>query len=146
MKKSDNTPNVLFNASVILAGLKSPAGGSGVLLKRGKIGIINAFASEIILDEVARNISKIGTTKSTHKKSLKGVFIEISLAPESKRVNKYKGRMLDVGDAHLFATAVDLKVDYLVSLDKKHVLSLKKKFRKPKIVNPGEMIEILSGD
>ena len=58
-------------------------------------------------------------------------------------VKKYKSIVTDFDDAHLIASAQELKVDYLVSLDKKHILALKRKFKVAKIVNPGELIEIL---
>ena len=56
---------------------------------------------------------------------------------------KFKKIVQDVGDIHLFTSAKDLKVDYLVSLDKKHVLSLKNKVKIFKVVSPGELIHLL---
>ena len=47
----------------------------------------------------------------------------------------------DFGDIHLFESAESLRVDYLVSLDKKHVLSLARKVKSFKIVSPGGLIE-----
>lgn len=143
MKKPKKPLKVLFNASVILSGLKSPSGGSGVLLKWSREGVIDAIVSELIINEVAKNISKLRISKPNYKEMLKRSFIEVSPPPDVRQVRKYKNIVSDFGDAHLFASAQELKVDYLVSLDKKHVLSLKKKFRKPKIVNPGELIETL---
>ena len=143
MKESKKTPKVLFNASVILSGLKSPSGGSAVLLRWSKEGVIDALVSELIINEVAKNISKLKVTKSAYKRKLKGIFAEVSPPPNAKLVKKYKSIVTDFDDAHLIASAQELKVDYLVSLDKKHILALKRKFKVAKIVNPGELIEIL---
>jgi putative PIN family toxin of toxin-antitoxin system len=141
--KKAKSPKVLFNASVILAALHSPRGGSGLLLKWAKQGKLEAFASEVILDETIRNLSKLKVTKKVFKKNLKGVFTDILPPPDKKNVYKYRKDIKDIGDAHLFATADEVKADFLVSLDKKHVLSLKNRFKKPKIVNPEELIMIL---
>ena len=143
MKKVKKAPKVFFNASVILAGLHSPKGGSGALLDWSKKGQVQAFTSEIVIDETIRNLTKIKVSKKIFKERLKGVFKGIA-APSSKRgAGRFSKIVVDMGDAHLFRSAKKLKVEYLVSLDKKHVLSLKSKFKKPKIINPGELIEIL---
>ncbi|MFV1917356.1 MAG: hypothetical protein ACC618_02680 [Patescibacteria group bacterium] len=71
------------------------------------------------------------------------MFKDISAPPSKRSVDRFSKVVVDTGDARLFATGKELKVDYLVSLDKKHVLSLKSKLKKLKIVNTGELIEIL---
>ena len=43
---------VLFNASVVLAGLRSKNGASGELLRLVKIGKIDGLISQIIFDEI----------------------------------------------------------------------------------------------
>ena len=142
MRDKSRPPKVLFNASVILAGLHSPKGGSGVLLAWSKEDKIHAFTSEIVIDETNRNLIKIGVSKRLFRKRLKSVFKDISAPPSKRDVGRFSETVVDIGDAHLFATARELKVDYLASLDKRHVLSLKGKFKKPRIVNPGELIEL----
>ena len=56
---------------------------------------------------------------------------------------KYKKIVKDVGDTHLFTSAENSKVHYLVSLDRKYILSLSKKIKKFKIITLGELIEKL---
>lgn len=51
--------------------------------------------------------------------------------------------MIDQGDSHVLASALELDVDYLVSLDKKHILALKNKIKKFAIASPKELIEKL---
>src|SRR3989344_373752 len=111
------TPIIFFNASVILAGIYSPKGGSAKILKYAKLGKIKGLISEIVFNEVIRNSSKI---------------------------RKYEEVVTDIGDTHLIASAKSYSADFLVSLDKKHILILKNKIRKPKIVTPGELIEVIS--
>lgn len=140
-KKSKNLI-VFFNASVILAGLKSPKGGSAKLLSWSGQNKIEGIVSELILDEAGRNLKKLFLSKRTLKNKISA--FKIRLAPKVSLVNKYKRRVIDYGDAHVFASAEEAEADYLVSLDKKHILVLKHKIRKIKIVSPKELIEDLS--
>ena len=80
-KVKNSRPRVFFNASVILAGLKSPRGGSAKVLFWAKNGRIKGFASEIVIDEVKRKLEKLRLKKEqleTIKQSIK-----TTPAPES---------------------------------------------------------------
>lgn len=142
MKKSKKRLRVFFNASVILSGFRSPKGGSAKLTEFAKekkiIGIIN----EIVINEVLRNIHKTGIEAAKAKEILTTSFL-IVVAPDEKRFGYFKNISLDEGDIHLFTSAKQVKVDFLVSLDKKHVLSLQNKVKEFKIVSPKELIEFL---
>lgn len=126
-------PKVLFNASVIIAGHFSPNGGSGKLLSWVKSEKITGIISETILDEAKRHLEKY-----------QPVFETVAPAPNVNLVKKYQEIVLDPGDAHLLASAEEIAADFLVSLDKKHVLCLQDKIKKPQIVSPKEFIETLS--
>jgi len=144
-KKQKNLKiKVLFNASVVLSGINSPKGGSAVLLNLVKTKKIKGIISEIILDEILRHSSKFNLSrKEVTGYSLK-VFGEISSAPTENEVKKYFKTVIDVGDAHILASCEKEKVDFLVTLDKKHLLILKGKVKGLKIVTPGEFITYLS--
>jgi len=143
MKKVKLCPRVLFNASVILAGLKSPFGGSAKLLDWCQKKKIKGIISEIILDEVIRNLPKIKMEKRKCQKIILG-FEKIYPSPDIFNVQKYKRIVIHYGDAHLLASAQETKADFLATLDKKHLLILKNKIKKPGIVSPGQLIEKLS--
>lgn len=135
---------VFFNASVVLAGFKSPKGGSGKILSWAKKGKIKGLISEIILDEVLRNASKIGFDKLVLERKIKEIF-QIKVAPEEGIVNYYGNIVIYFGDAHVLASSEQAKTEYLVSLDQKHILILKDKIKGFKIVTPGELIQGLRG-
>lgn len=143
MTKKTKTPLVFFNASVILAGLASPEGGSAKLLNWIKEGKIIGIISEIVLDEATRHADKIGLKKEQAERRILEFFNHPSPAPESSTVENFKGVVIDFGDSHLLASCFEGKADFLVSLDKKHLLVLKK-VRKLKIVSPKQLIERLS--
>mgnify|MGYP001571362259 CR=1 FL=1 len=144
MVKKSKSLKVFFNASVILAGLHSPRGGSAKLLTWAKKRKISGIASEIILDEVLSRCGKINITKNEVNRKLQSVLSEITPPPKRSTVDAFKKIVVDVGDAHVLASGKETKADYIVSLDKKHILVLKGKFKNPKIVSPGELIEIIS--
>lgn len=137
-------PKVFFNASVILAGLKSPAGGSSKVLGWSKNHKIDGVISEIIADEAARHAARINITPTYIQLTMKGIFSQIQTAPRKENVAKFVKIVIDPGDAHVLASCYKTKANYLVTLDKKHLLILQKKIKWMKIVSPGELIKILS--
>jgi len=142
-KPKDLKEKVFFNASVVLAGLRSPAGGSARLLFLSKKQKITGIISEIILDEVIRHASKIGLKKSRTDLLAKSIFKHIEKAPNPVTVKKCQKLVIDPGDAHVLASCQEVKTRFLVTLDKKHLLILRKKIKWVKIVSPGELLEIL---
>lgn len=134
----------LLNASVILAGLKSPSGGSGKILSWVKQARIKGVISEIILDEVLRNSQKIGLSEEQTSQIIEKKSIQIIREPKEKSAEKFKKIVINVGDTHVLASSQEQKVDFLVTLDQKHLLALKDKVKIFKIVTPGQLIERLS--
>lgn len=136
------SPVVFFNASVLLSGIASLTGGSAKLLSWVKKGRIVGLVSEIIVDEAARNVSKLEITPERFT----GVLhtFRIDSAPEKTVVTRFEKYVVDAGDAHVLASASEANTDFLVTLDKKHLLVLQNKIKDIQIVSPGELIEKLS--
>ena len=135
-------PRVFFNASVILAGFNSPTGGSGPLLKWVKEKKIKGVISEIVLAEALRHAEKIGWEEKKMEQTVLAIFQQVLPAPKIQEVEIWKKVVSDWGDAHLLASAIKENCAFLVSLDKKHILSLKEKIKKITIVSPGELLTI----
>jgi conserved hypothetical protein TIGR00305 len=142
MKNLKRKPIVFFNASVILAGLKSPNGGSAKLLNWVKENKIIGIISETVIEEVLKNTNKISLTKEKALKLISQIFLIVK-SPNKKYFPVFKNIVLDEGDIHLLVSAKNVKANFLVSLDKKHILSLKNKIKDFKIVSPKELIEFL---
>lgn len=132
MKKTKK-PIVLFNASVIISAIYSSKGGSAKLLRWVKERKIIGIVSELIFDEVRQHVISPLVEK---------IFI-ITTSPSEETITIYKKIVLDDGDGHILASAKELEVHYLVTLDKKHLLSIKNKVKDFKIVSPKELIEML---
>lgn len=144
MKKTSIAPLVFFNSSVILAGLASPAGGSAKLLNLVNEEKLRGIISEVILDEVTRRANKINFTSDQAGEATLKIFKYILSPPKLSSVNKFSKIVSDPGDQHVLASASEANVNYLVSLDKKHILVLESKIKKFIICSPKELIEIIS--
>jgi len=140
---------VFFDASVIIAALLSPTGGSSMLLQYIKTGTIIGITSQTALEEVLEEDKPKKLKRSREEIgefiAHSGLIIRESIT--TKEIAFYKDDV-DEEDAHLFAGALLTKCTYLVSLDKKHVLrpDIKKKFFPLRIVTPKELLEEISGD
>lgn len=143
MRKNKLPPRVFFNASVIIAGLNSPSGGSAKLLKQAKQKQIIGIISEIIMDEVLRHSDKLGKSKAEIEKDVKKIFPSISPAPYATEVEKWQKIVLDAGDAHVLASTKESKSKFLVTLDQKHLLMLQNNVKEYCIVSPKQLIEHL---
>lgn len=135
-------PRAFLNASVILAGLYSPSGASARILTLIKSGEINGCISEVVLQEALRHANKVKMTANEVEKAIMKYKIEIRPAPQ-KLVKRYEKISIDPGDIHLFTSAQNENCQYLVSLDKKHVLALVSLVKEFRIVSPGELLKKL---
>lgn len=132
---------VLFNASVVLAGLRSANGASGSLLQMIKSNKINGLISQLILDEVIRHADKINLDQNTARQKAENIFgSNISPAPLEQNVETYSSKVSDPGDAHVLASYKEENCDALVTLDKKHLLILQGKIKGINIFSPGEFL------
>ena len=135
-----NKPLVFFNASVIIAGILSPKGGSAKVIGWVKRGKIHGIISEIIFNEVLKNADKINKSEEVVANDILKFKFLIVKAP-NKLDAKFEKIALDPGDIHVLTSALQSKVKYLISLDAKHILSLSNKVKDFKIVTPGQLIK-----
>jgi predicted nucleic acid-binding protein len=137
-----NKPLVFFNASVVIAGVLSPRGGSARVINWVKNGKIQGVISEIIFNEVLRHSEKINKSEEVLASEILKFNFMIVKAP-SRLDSKFEKIVLDLGDVHVLTSALRSKVEYLITLDAKHILSLSSKVKDFKIVTPGQLIKEL---
>jgi predicted nucleic acid-binding protein len=101
------------------------------------------FVSEISIEESRRHLKFLKCTKRDLSVLLAKYVDEVLVAPTLKEIRDCKNIFSDEEDLYLIATSRKIDAHYLVSLDKKHVLSQAKKIKRPKILSPGEFIKIL---
>lgn len=140
MIKKAKKLRVLFNASVILAGVRSLSGASGTLLRMVEKEAVTGVVSELIFDEAARHADKIGMSRIQMEERVWQIFGDIGSAPTEESVTIQKKFVIDPGDAHILATYNQERCDVLVTLDKKHLLVLQGKVRGMQILSPGQFL------
>lgn len=133
---------IYLDASVIIAAMLSPTGGSAKLIQFVRLGAVAGITSQTAIAEIEENALKIGKTSSETRQ-----FIFNNRIIVRKRINKteeepYQG-LVEEEDIHIVAGAKLTKCDYLVTLDKKHLLKdeVKKLVKPLKVVNPKEYLE-----
>ena len=132
---------VFLDASVVIAALLSPGGGSAKLIWFVKEKLIVGIVSQTVIAEVETNSAKIGINKGQIDDFIQDNNILVRRKISPSEIEPYLGKV-DLEDAHLIAGSRLTKCKYLVTLDKKHLLreDIKRKFRPLKIVSPKEML------
>lgn len=132
---------IFLDASVIITAMLSQSGGSAKVIKLGQLGDWAQITSQTVIDEVYDHTQKINKTKDEINQFIKNNDILVR-----KRVTKleaeYLAGLIDSTDAHLIAGAKLTDCDYLITLDKKHLLKedIKNRFKPLKIINPEEVL------
>lgn len=135
---------VYFDASVIIASLLSPTGGSSLLFQYIKLGKITGITSQTAIDETLEEDKpkRIKRSKEEIEQFIahSGLIVRESITLEE--IAPYQN-LIDVEDAHLIAGAKLTRCTHLVTLDKKHLLreDIQKRFLPLHIVSPKELLE-----
>lgn len=135
---------VLLDASVIITGIHSKLSASQIILQLSQKGKIKAFVSSIILNEVVRNLNQKFPEKILRdflRYLPKSNFKKIQFRDESE-ILKFQDKTAQK-DIHVLAAAHKAGVNYLITLDKKHLLSLKSDDLPFIIITPGEFINLM---
>ncbi len=119
----------LFDTNVLYSALVRPRGSAEILLRLAAAGKFELWVSSCVLNELAEILHRPKARKELGRsytkaqlldalEALAGAFFNIGDAPPVEIVEG------DARDDHLIGAAVYAQVDYLVSGDKKHILSL----------------------
>lgn len=124
---------VFLDASVIIAAILSPEGGSSEVIKRREQAGLSLITSENIIEEVFSKTSKIKKSEQEIKQ-----FIYNSEIIVREKID-------DASDLHVVAGAKITKCLRLLTLDKKHLLkpAIKGRFKPLLIVSPEEFLHEL---
>lgn len=137
---------VFLDASVILAGMASPLGGSGFLLQAARKKKIILIATPLIINEVNRHLTKLKLQSKQLKTLLNRRIIRLVKDPDETIIARCRRLTGDPDDAHVLAGAILANVNFLLSLDKKHVLTkrVKKHLSPIRVLSPKQFWQSLS--
>lgn len=137
---------VLIDASVLIAAIINPRGGLAVIIELVKGQIIKGFLTKSIVQETVRNLNNKRPTEELGQglKLILDLKSCITENPTSEQVEK-ASKIIDLKDAHVVAAAFASKVDFLVTLDKKHFFTdyLNQANLPFKIIVPGDLLSIV---
>lgn len=135
---------VFLDSNVIISGLFSDKGSPRIILDLLSLGlpVISGVTGEYNIIEIERNLSKkMPDVLPVYRKYLKLLKLEIVPLPLSADVNKLSGHTSDK-DRPVLASAINGKVDFLVTGDKKGFLKLKGNYPF-RILSPSEFLDIV---
>lgn len=137
---------VYFDASVIIASILSPTGGSSELFRLVNRGIIKGITSQTVVEEILEKDKpqKLKKSKEELKQFIGSSGLLVRKGITSEEIMVYKD-IVEIEDAHLVAGANLTRCEYLVTLDKKHLLrqDIQKRVLPLQILSPKELIEAI---
>jgi predicted nucleic acid-binding protein len=134
---------VFLDSSVIVAGMGSETGASGVVLDLCQAGLMVPVISKQVVIETDRAISaKLPLLTEKLRNYFRAVRFVMVEDPPAEKVRQ-AAHKVHVKDAPILAAAQIANADYLVTLDKDHFLDVREHVRfVPPVVTPGELLRL----
>lgn len=118
--------SVFLDSSVFVAAVLSSTGGSFRILKEASDNKIKVLTSLYVQEELNRVLKdKYPQSQDRFSQLIKFAQVSIKPNPQAKQVQKYFD-IIHPEDAPILAAAIRDRVDFLITLDKKHFLNIKK--------------------
>lgn len=118
---------IFLDASVVVSATLSPDGGSAVIFGLASKGIIQLVLTERVFRE-----ARLGIKRKYNEQRLADLYTllvpyrdSIKPTPTQKEQQRFLELIEDPHDCHVLAGAVKHKVEFLITLDKKHFLTEK---------------------
>lgn len=115
---------LFFDASVLIAGARSPTGGSALLLEACRRGGFHAVVSHAVLVEVQRNLRRDAPPEA-HERfryDLATISWDLVPTPADDAIQAY-ARWIASKDAHVLAAALAAPCEFLLTLDRRDFLT-----------------------
>jgi predicted nucleic acid-binding protein len=124
MIKIDRHTTLFFDASVLVAGAHSREGGSALLLEACKLGGFAAQASYLVLLEALNTLKRGFPERSQRRLAeyLAAIDWDLLPVPSREKLDEYAA-LIDPKDLHVLAAAVVGKSQFLLTLDRRHILA-----------------------
>lgn len=136
-------PLVFLDASCWIAATLSPTGGAGKIVELASLGCLAVVVSPVVIGEVLKTLYEKFGQKELEDFVSSLVIPEFysTLRPSNEECEAWS-EVTDVNDCHVLAAALSSGCDFLVTLDKRHLLTnpVKNKFISP-VLSPGEFLD-----
>jgi predicted nucleic acid-binding protein len=129
---------VFLDASVLVAASHSPSGGSAVAIEVCQGRRFRAAVTSLVLLEARNNIAqKFGAEELVRfYQQLAAMQPEVTPAPSAERIAEC-APLTTKKDAHVLAAALNCRASYLLTLDKRHLLT-------PAVQSAGLPVEVMA--
>lgn len=133
---------VFLDTSVLFAAVHSEKGGARLILKLGEAGVISLIIGPWVLREAENVLAR----KSPHSKPYFALLLQranVKMSPEANEETLEQARdvIQYAPDAQVVAEALASRVDYFVSLDRKHLVGNPRARKLPfPIGTPGDFL------
>jgi predicted nucleic acid-binding protein len=139
----DAEPRVFLDTSVLFAAVWSESGGSRLILKLGEAGAVALWVGPTVLREAEAVLSRKSPESRPHMALLLD-RAQVQVGPEAGEENLAQAlSAVDYPpDAQVLAEAVEVGVNYFVSLDQKHLVGNPRTKSLPVAVGtPGDFLD-----
>jgi predicted nucleic acid-binding protein len=116
-------PDLFLDSSALFAGIVSPTGAARALLLLGETQLVQLSISEQVVAETERAIArKIPAALSLARQAILNSKTKIYPDPIFSEVEDYMSWMKDPTDVPILVAAMKARVNYLVTLNRRHFL------------------------
>jgi len=133
---------VFLDTSALLAGLVSSQGAAHLILALAEAELVTLVVSEEVLVEAERNLAaKLPEALSHYRRWREACPLEPVPPPSTEAVLR-AAEVIHPKDAAILAAAIEARVDYLVTLDRRHFLDNPEVARRSglRIGTPGDFL------
>jgi putative PIN family toxin of toxin-antitoxin system len=143
LKKPTQKIKVFIDTSVLISGVASLTGASAAVLDLCEAESIQILISRQVLVEADRNFSaKLPGLVNEFRQFIRNLVPLMVEDPPAAAVER-AASLIDRKDAAILAAAIESKVDFLITLDKKHFLKQKVQRNIPiEICTPSDFLRI----
>lgn len=134
---------VFIDASVLIAAILKESGASRFILELGRQKLIKIVLTDKIVQEASFNLKKKYGEKELFELLKQLVLLKENILVFDDIVVSRESFVIEAKDRHVLAGALHSKVNFLVTLDKKHFFGekIKKASLPVKIILPGDFLK-----
>ena len=141
MKKPTQRIKVFIDTSVLIAGVASVTGASAVVLDLCEAESIQMVISRQVLVEADRNFSSKLPNLVLQFRQFIRTLVPVMVEDPPTAAVEWAAKFIDRKDATILAAAIEAKVDYLITLDKRHFLNPKVRHNAPiEVCRPADFL------
>lgn len=139
--------HAFLDASVLFAAAYSETGASREIIRRATRGEVRLVATRLVFEEAERNLQEKAPEHASELERFQGA-VEFEMVRPTRREVEEAREYTVTKDAPIVAAAKRAQVDYLVSLDRRHLVDVPEVAKRSglKIVLPEEALRQIRGE